>query len=472
MIKNIIEKELLELREYSEKNEEKQKKFWSDKKLLNKKTGELEDVSFNLKKEYKKSYDDIVSKSIYFRKEMEEKYQDNFTSLFITLTTNTQYHKYKKSAEKDNLIPNPRYNKKNTIHGSYVLLNEVKRKITNEFNKNDFGREKIFYRYIQVVEKHFSLEPHIHIVFFVPNEHLEATIRIIKNKMKCTDEKRVIVDDKNKPIDKYEINTNYFKNKYNNIGRSEIEVLKDSKKITGYVVKYIEKSFKSEDIDFIYELDGWKRKNKIRLVHSSRTPVPKYIYKKIFSNITDEDKKEYEDLFCDIQNNSTLIKTDIKTGETKTKKALKKEIFKANIQTSTNQITEQEITNEIKLIKKLCMRELKQNHTEQEVNINLKIFDLFISNTDISKLNKNLILDNFFVKKDSFYEESVYLDEILTNRYDKWLTKLLNHIEKDNNTIINLTKIERLIIQHREEVIYDSDEWELIEYININEKIA
>ena len=91
---------------------------------------------------------------------------------------------------------------------------------------------------------------------------------------------------------------------------------------------------------------------------------------------------------------------------------------------------------------------------------------------DISKLKKDLMIENFFVKKDSFYEESVYLDEILTNRYDKWLTKLLNHIEKDNNTIINLTKIERLIIQHREEVIYDSDEWELIEYININEKIA
>ena len=76
----------------------------------------------------------------------------------------------------------------------------------------------------------------------------------------------------------------------------------------------------------------------------------------------------------------------------------------------------------IKLIKKLCMRELKQNHTEQEVNINLKIFDLFMSNIDISKLKKDLMIENFFVKKDSFYEESVYLDEILTNRYDKWLT--------------------------------------------------
>ena len=49
------------------------------------------------------------------------------------------------------------------------------------------------------------------------------------------------------------------------------------------------------------------------------------------------------------------------------------------------------------------------------------------------------------------------------------LNKLLNHIE-NNNKPINLTKIERLIIWCREELIYDSDDWELIEYIN--EKIA
>lgn len=468
---NIIQDELFELRIYSEKFEEKQKEFWSDKKLLNKRTGELEDVTFDLKKEYELRYNDLIFKSIYFQKEMEEKYKDNFTALFITLTANNQFHKYKQDKHK-NLIPNPLHKKENSPKVAYELLNNVKRNFIKEFSKTDFGRKKILCRYIQVVEKHMSLTPHLHIVLFVPNEELENAINIIKNKMKCTSEQRVIVDDKNKPINKYEINTNYFKNKYNDVGRCEIEILQDSEKITGYVAKYIEKSFKSNDIDYIHELDGWKRKNKIRLIHSSRTPVPKYIYKHIFSQLPKENKEQFEDLFCDIQNNSTLIKTDIKTGETKTKKALKEEIFKANIQTSSIQIEKQEVNDEIKLIKKLCMRELKQNHTEQEVNINLKIFDLFMSNIDISKLKKDLMIENFFVKKDSFYEESVYLDEILTNRYDKWLTKLLNHIEKDNNTIINLTKIERLIIQHREEVIYDSDEWELIEYININEKIA
>ena len=461
---NIIQEELFELRIYSEKFEAKQKEFMSNKKLLNLKTGEIEDLTFDLKKEYELRYNDLIFKSIYFQKEMQEKYKDDFTALFITLTANTQYHKYKQDKHK-NLISNPLHKKENSPKVAYELLNNVKRNFIKEFSKTDFGRKKIFCRYVQVVEKHISLTPHLHIVLFVPNEELETAISIIKNKMKCTDEKRFISNNKEKPINKYLINSIYSKNKDNDIGRCEIEILQDSKKAVGYVSKYIKKQFKSDDIEYIHELDGWKRKNKINLILTSRTPVPKYIYKHIFSHFPKDNKEQFEDLFCDIQNNSTLVKTDIKTGETKTKKALKKEIFKANIQTSTIQIIKKEVTNEIGLIKKLCMRELKQNHTEQEVNINLKIFDLFMSNIDISKLKKDLMVENFFVKKDNLYKESIYLDDVLANRYDKWLNKLLNHIE-NNNKPINLTKIERLIIWCREELIYDSDDWELIEYIN------
>ncbi|MGJ0344656.1 replication endonuclease [Aliarcobacter cryaerophilus] len=461
---NLIQDELFELRIYSEKFEAKQKEFMSNKKLLNLKTGEIEDLTFDLKKEYELRYNDLIFKSIYFQKEMQEKYKDDFTALFITLTANTQYHKYKQDKNK-NLISNPLHKKENSPKVAYELLNNVKRNFIKEFSKTDFGRKKIFCRYVQVVEKHISLTPHLHIVLFVPNEELENAINIIKNKMKCTDEKRFISNNKEKPINKYLINSIYSKNKDNDIGRCEIEILQDSKKAVGYVSKYIKKQFKSDDIEYIHELDGWKRKNKINLILTSRTPVPKYIYKHIFSHFPKENKEQFEDLFYDIQNNSTLVKTDIKTGETKTKEALKKEIFKAHIQTNTIQIIKKEVTNEIALIKKLCMRELKQNHTEQEVNINIKIFNLFMSNIDISKLKKDLMIENFFVKKDNFYKESIYLDDILANRYDKWLNKLLNYIE-NNNKPINLTKIERLIIWCREELIYDSDDWELIEYIN------
>ena len=179
---NIIQEELFELRIYSEKFEAKQKEFMSNKKLLNLKTGEIEDLTFDLKKEYELRYNDLIFKSIYFQKEMQEKYKDDFTALFITLTANTQYHKYKQDKHK-NLVSNPLHKKENSPKVAYELLNNVKRNFIKEFSKTDFGRKKIFCRYVQVVEKHISLTPHLHIVLFVPNEELETAISIIKNKM-------------------------------------------------------------------------------------------------------------------------------------------------------------------------------------------------------------------------------------------------------------------------------------------------
>lgn len=463
---NIIKEELKELIAYSEKCEAKQKEFLSNKKILNKKTGEIEDLEYDLKKEYLLRYNDLIFKSIYFQKKMEEKYQDKFTALFITLTANTQYHQYKLD-DNNNLINNPRYKKSYTPNSAYELLNNVKRNFVKEFSKSDFGRTKIPYLYCQVVEKHISLTPHLHIVLFVPTEQLETVINIIKRKMKFTDEKRVIVDDKNKPINKYLINSDYSKNKNNDIGRCEIEILQDAKKVTGYVSKYIKKQFKSDNIDYIHELDGWKRKNRINLVLTSRTPVPKYIYKSIFSKLEKLEKDKFEDLFCAIQNNTTLIKTDIKTGKSKTKKAFKKEIFKADVTTSTKSITKKELEIE----KKLCEVET-QLPTKQEVNINqinLTIFDLFMSNIDITKLKKNLIIDSFSTKDKQFYN-GIYLDEELSSKYLQWLDRLLKHIENNNRKVIKITKIERLILKYYEDTIYDSDDWELIEYKN--EKIA
>lgn len=122
--------------------------------------------------------------------------------------------------------------------------------------------------------------------------------------------------------------------------------------------------------------------------------------------------------------------------------------------------------------KKLCEVET-QIPTKQEVNINqinLTIFDLFMSNIDITKLKKNLIIDSLNTKDKYFYNEKIYLDEELTNKYLKWLNRLLKHIENNNKKVIKITKIERLLLKYYEDVIYDSDDWELIEYKN--EKIS
>lgn len=471
MKKDLIKEELQELRKYSSSCEKKQKEYLSNKFVINKNNGETKELDYDLKKEYKLRYNDLISKSIYFQKEMERIYQNKFTALFITLTANTQYHKYKINRQ-DELVLNPKY-KDFSINETYELLNSVKRSFYNEFTKADNGRVKLDFKYLQVVEKHISLTPHLHIILFVPNDNLEYALNIIKRRMKCTSEKRLIIDDEKKPINKYLINFDYKKNINNDIGRCEIEILKDSKKVTAYVSKYIKKQFKSDNIEYIQELDGWKRKNRITLVLTSRTPVPKYIYKTIFSNLKKEDKLKFEDLFCDIQNNTTLVKTDIKTGNSKTKSALNNEIFKAQIFKSSMEIEKKDVLNELNLIKKLSKRELQLLLTKQ-ININLKIFNLFMSNTTIKSLKKmkiNLMLDNFLVKKESICADEIYLDDKLADKYKKWLESLLSYLE-NINTSIKVSKIERLIINYLDNTIYDSDDWELIDYSNENKKIA
>lgn len=474
---NIIKEELQNLRDLSEKCEQKQKEFLSKKKLINPKTGEIKDLDYNLKKEYQLRYNDLIYKSIFFQKEFQEKYQDDFTALFITITANTQYHKYKQDNQ-GNLILNPNY-QGYTIKEAYELISKVKRTFYNELTKEDNGRIKVDCRFLQVVEKHNSLTPHLHIVLFIPKQHTEYTINIIKRKMKCTDEKRVIVDDDKKPINKYIINSNYQKNKLNDVGRCEIEILQDSKKVTGYVSKYIKKQFQSDDLNYIRELDGWKRKNKITLVLTSRTPVPKYVYKTIVSNLKEDDKIKFEDLFCDIQKNTTLVKNNIQTKKTKIKEASKEEIFKATATISTKEVTKKELDDEISTIKKLCARELDEVHTKLEVNINLKIFDLFISNVSIKNLNnikQIAMIDNFITKDKNPYNDPIYLDNKTANKYFKWLKQLLKHLKKMNISTdkyknIKITKIERLVIEYHKNIIYDSDDWELIE-VNENKKVA
>lgn len=64
---NIIQ-ELSELKTYSEKCEKNQIEFWSNKQIINKNTGEIKDVDYVLKKEYKLKHNELISKSIYFEK--------------------------------------------------------------------------------------------------------------------------------------------------------------------------------------------------------------------------------------------------------------------------------------------------------------------------------------------------------------------------------------------------------------------
>ena len=331
---------------------------------------------------------------------------------------------------------------------------------------------------------HKSLTPHLHMILYIPKEHLEYVINIIKRKIKCTDEKRIISSfiRNNKVVhrNKYIINTNYQKNKDNDIGMCQIEILQDSKKAVGYISKYIKKQFTSKKncdnkVDCnnnIYLLDGWKRKHKIKLVLTSRTPVPKYIYDQIFRKLDKEEKEKFNDLFCDIQDSTRINIENQNSNKIKTRKALKEEIFEAYITKSTEKVTKKDLEIE----KKLCARTLEEISTKQdcEANINTPIFNLFMQNITHHKLNKALIKNSFFIKSSKVDDIPIVLDKELAFKYEKYLSKLLKKIEKVDEKILSITRIESVVIQYMDDVIYNSTDWELIEFQKecINKKVA
>ena len=473
-MENKIKEEIEKLVIVSQTKEIRQKDFISDKKLLHLKTGELQDLNYSLEKEYKIRYLDLISKSIYFQNVMQEKYQDDFIALFITLTANTQYHKYK-SITNTKAVFNSRY-QGYSINEAYKLLNSVKRDILKELSKKDRGRIKIDNLYLQVIEMHKSLTPHLHMVLYIPKEHLEYVVNILKRKMKCTDEQRIITsftrNDKVVNQNKYLINSNYHKNKQNDVGICQIEILQDTKKAVGYISKYIKKQFSSNNLDDIYLLDGWKREHKIKLVLTSRTPVPKYIYDSIFRKLEKEEKEKFKDLFCDIQNSTKINIENTNSNKVKTKQAIKEEVFETYVTKSTKTVTKKDLEIE----KKICARTLEEISTKRdfEANINTPIFNLFIQNISHKKLNKTLIKNSLFVKSPKKDDIPIVLDRKLALEYKKYISKLFKKIEKVDEKILRITKIERLVIQYMDDVIYDSDDWELIEYQKeaTNKKVA
>lgn len=80
------------------------------------------------------------------------------------------------------------------------------------------------------------------------------------------------------------------------------------------------------------------------------------------------------------------------------------------------------------------------------------------------KLNKALIKNSFFIKSSKVDDIPIVLDKELAFKYEKYLSKLLKKIEKVDEKILSITRIESVVIQYMDDVIYNSTDWELIEF--------
>lgn len=252
----------------------KQKIFIEKMLVLHKKSGSIKHLKYDEIKIAKDNYINIVMRS----DALQQKNKDKI-ALFVTLTLPTEYHKYKHNFNKKsneyeattnkhgNLIKNDKYKEECTIHKGYRKLLKIFRKMQKNFYDKQTDKQ-ITFDNMRVIEYHGDFTPHLHGIIFIDSEHIEAYLKQVKkffgNTVKAETETKIT----------------YIKNEH--IGRSEIEILQDSTKVTGYLSKYIKKSIKPDNEDNFYLLDGWRKTHKIRIFQSSRVSLPRYIYKKLY----------------------------------------------------------------------------------------------------------------------------------------------------------------------------------------------
>lgn len=446
--KQIIREEIKKNIEFSKSKEQKNKDFLIPLQVLNHRSGEIFKLSYDLKTEYKNTYNDLIQRSIHIQEKAEKL---EYVGLFLTFTNTTEFHQFTDKGKSFN----KRY-KGFTINESYQNLNNLFRNIMKEISKNDNNRKTIEKMYIKVFEKHKSLQPHLHSLVFIHPNDLERFLKILQNKMGCKDNniKRIITPENNK----YQFNFDLRKNKGNlKSGRCEVEILRDMKKGVGYISKYIKKQFITDNNEEMYELDGWKRRNGIRLITTSKIEIPKFIYNKINKFVELEHKTENKNCLSYIIKNTKLdylITYEGKSKDKELKSVLEcsNPIYKVLVEKKKRYTTVEEnnvISNELWV--------LKQIEGDNLVNIN------YLSNmayfSDFMKKTNNHILNDIWMSSSPLKQFNDSYDCLIDN--SKFFTKTSenNHNYIKDRYISFLEEIQKkeCITEITEIIIYKND---------------
>ncbi|NUW25335.1 replication endonuclease [Arcobacter butzleri] len=315
--------EIEKYKSISKQKEFKQFQFLKNFVLKNIETNEKMEITHDILKKSKDTY----LYFFYVQKILEEKYSNNndYVSIFLTLTTPSRFHKYSSF----NKIYNEKYDNETTINEAYRLLNDTFREIYKNFKINQ-KFEKI--EYSKVIEPHENLTPHLHAILYVKKEYLEKFLKHLNN---------IIVK--------------------NEIGQHKIEILKDTSRGCSYLLKYVQKTTNPQNEDDFHFFNGWKKANKIRVFTSSNSVLNREIYRRINTTLKLskglEGKTPLECVLenCEIitnQNNvemlddGTYIKSKKQTKEkTKGNKEGRYKVFVQKEKVSKNMYINKECTN-------------------------------------------------------------------------------------------------------------------------------
>jgi len=258
--------------DYSLKNIENTQNYYKKINVFNKVTNSITPLKYDFDAIQRDDYNNILQRTTYLQNEIVAS-AVNYIGFFITLTLPTEYHPFLKVGKKH--IKNKNYNKDLTINDGYKKLIEIMRRIQKDMRVDG---KKVSLKFIKVVEYHKSLVPHLHAVLFVNEENINEFKKHLSNVFVADASKIEIINNhKNgKKVNK----TIYKKNE--KIGRVEVEQLENIERTVSYLLKYIKKSLNSNHSIDKHLLNGWKKKNKIRIFTMSNVSIPRYVYKKLY----------------------------------------------------------------------------------------------------------------------------------------------------------------------------------------------
>ena len=201
-------------------------------KTYNKKTKEYSTFNFDMEWHFKQTflYSTFVLDDLNYQAT-----QKNYTPIFVTLTLPSRYQ------------PSSKFYQGHSVEDGYKKLIEVFRHLQNSFRVNN---KRVDHKFFRVVEPHKSFIPHLHAIIWIPSDTVEHFKSHFSNTIKLF--------------------------KFNSRGQ-DLKVLEVAKYAVVYLMKYVRKTLDGNNATIM----GWKSYHKIRQISSSRSIIPRMIFKKL-----------------------------------------------------------------------------------------------------------------------------------------------------------------------------------------------
>jgi len=260
----------------SKDKETKRKDFAKYKWFLNNHTGEIiKFKNMSLENLLEKS-----SKQLQFAIQQIQHISNTDDSFFLTLTLPPHFHRtYKENGVK---VVNKDFDD-DLIQKGYKQLLKIQQILDRKFRKPKYLGHGL--PYVRIIEPHKDFTSHLHIQLWLDKKDVEMV-------------KDLILGTLNNQISLGNLGIEF--------DIKHITQGDDDKNISSYIVKYLLKTQEqnvghrrekgNNDPRNLRSIDGWKRKNKIRMFSSSRLVIPKKHYNPIVNQAPEIDREIYDNL--------------------------------------------------------------------------------------------------------------------------------------------------------------------------------